>query len=65
MRNQEWIAVSKKLPEKGGDYLVTNGYACMVSAFRINTQKWDFWQIWWWSSNDVTHWMPLPERPKN
>ena len=54
----EWISVKDRLPELGNDYLVTDGFACMVSVFRGN--EWDFWNIKWWSSEQVTHWMPLP-----
>ena len=61
----EWISVKDRLPEDGGDYLVTDGFACMVSAFRSKNNEWDFWNIKWWSSEQVTHWMPLPKPPSN
>ncbi len=58
-----WISVRQKLPEVGHDYLVTDGAACMVAAFRLENQEWDFWGIRWWSNDEVTHWMPLPSTP--
>lgn len=58
-----WISVETKLPEVGKDYLVTDGAACMVAAFRAEKKEWDFWSINWWSSEQVTHWMPLPSIP--
>ena len=33
-QTMEWIRVKDRLPELGNDYLVTDGFACMVSAFR-------------------------------
>lgn len=62
-QTMEWISVKNRLPENIGDYLVTDGFACMVSVFRGN--EWDFWNIKWWSSEQVTHWMPLPKSPSN
>ena len=62
-QTMEWISVKDRLPKTGGDYLVTDGYACIVSAFRGN--EWDFWGIKWWSNKQVTHWMPLPKPPSN
>lgn len=58
-----WISVETKLPEVGNDYLVTDGAACMVAAFRVEKREWDFWSIKWWSSEQVTHWMHLPPIP--
>ena len=58
-----WISVSEKLPEVTKDYLVTDGTAYMVAAFRLEKQEWDFWSIEWWSNDQVTHWMPLPSIP--
>ena len=60
----EWISVDDRLPEIGRDYLVTDGIVCMVAAFRTQAGIWDFWTIKWWDTSDVTHWMPLPEPPK-
>jgi len=58
-----WISVNEKLPVVVKDYLVTDGAACMVAAFRLEKQEWDFWSIGWWSNEQVTHWMPLPSIP--
>lgn len=61
--NCKWISVHDRLPNTQNDYLVTDGYACMVAAFIPETQNWDLWAIGWWSSDQVTHWMPLPPTP--
>lgn len=60
----EWISVKDKLPTEDNDYLVTDGDACMVAQFKLETKKWYFWRISWWSTEHVTHWTPLPEPPK-
>ena len=62
--NDGWISVKDRLPKIGKDYLVTDGHARMVSAFRVEKQAWDFWSLKFWSSDHVTHWMPLPNPPK-
>jgi len=59
----EWISVSDRLPDDENDYLVTDGDACMVSTFRMESQSWDLHGLWWWSSSEVTHWQPLPPPP--
>lgn len=60
----EWISVKDRLPEKQCDYLVTDGDACMLAAFRIRNYEWDFYRNDFWDSDLVTHWMPLPQPPK-
>jgi len=60
-----WISVKKKLPEEGTDVLVTDGVACMVAKLD-NTKTFYFWSNnSFWSNDEVTHWMPLPEPPKD
>lgn len=63
METNKWISVKESLPKKGGDYLVTDGSVCMVGAFRTEAQYWHFWNVEWWSNEDVTHWMELPKSP--
>ncbi|MEE1301623.1 MAG: DUF551 domain-containing protein [Bacteroidales bacterium] len=58
----EWINVKDELPLVQDDYLVylPNGH--------IRTAYWmteDFWEKGYYSNRlEVTHWMPLPEPPK-
>ena len=61
----KWIPVTERLPEKGevvlacGKRHATSG---MFQGASRNNPK-----LWHWKSNtlkEVTHWMPLPEPPK-
>lgn len=67
MTVQQWIPVTERLPENTGRYLTGN--------IRANDEKcvFDLWfdcGEWYIDENDdefiykVTHWMPLPEPPK-
>lgn len=58
-----WISVNDRLPEKKGDYLI----------FNTDGIVWPYWydkeyKEWYDSSGylteNVTHWMPLPEPPE-
>ena len=67
---QRWIPVTERSPEKNDDgsvntVLVTNGYIQHMAYFEHG--------IWRFTENgemkepmfyDITHWMPLPEPPK-
>jgi hypothetical protein len=61
---QEWISVKDQLPENKGNYLGFTGSTTMVGYYKGNGN-------WWIWLNDVegenlfTHWMPLPEPPKD
>ena len=63
---QEWVDVKDRLPEESGMYIVTanDGHAQRVSfvQWQKKNRMWNltgarsYWR--------VTHWMPLPEPPK-
>ena len=63
---QEWISVKERLPEESGMYIVTanDGHAQRVSfvQWQKKNRMWNlngarsYWR--------VTHWMPMPEPPK-
>lgn len=58
----EWISVKEDLPFANDDYLVclANGHICMGFWSSNN-----FWSKGYYSNClEVTHWMPLPEPPK-
>ena len=58
---QNWIPVSERLPEKDGIYMTFNkkkeyGF----HFFQMGKSMWPAI----WEEDQVTHWMPLPEPPK-
>ncbi len=54
----KWISVTKRVPEKYGTYLVcTARGAFMVGCYYPQAKNWNV-------RATVTHWMPLPEKPK-
>lgn len=63
-----WIPVTERLPEVDGDYLVWfyDAKCWKVAEFNKHTAKERY--VWWFAGIDrtkyVTHWMPLPEPPK-
>ena len=63
---QKWIPVSERMPEKDVEVLVFNGHGIYVSQFytwhagSIGIDSWLMPQY----CADPTHWMPLPEPPK-
>jgi len=65
-----WISVKDRLPEIWDDYLAF-GYgptipaSCFVAVYDPKSNKWyDMHTDWDWS-DVITHWMPLPEPPKD
>jgi len=70
-----WISVGDKLPELDEDVLVWYGYSCEVACRRrfhppklkppqFNNVELFVWDFGDFEDFDVTHWMPLPEPPK-
>lgn len=61
---QKCIPVTERLPEKGRVVLAFGTRSCTTGQFRgTGSEPW----FWWWKGNTikrVTHWMPLPEPPK-
>jgi hypothetical protein len=76
-KEREWISVENRLPNNSEhDWVLAfiqedNGYKWIpkVCEYRQNINDWYCQATGWMSSNDgtifVTHWMPLPEPPKN
>ena len=62
----KWIPVTEKLPEKDGSVLVYNGYGRGILWFEKGNGFNEIDDYGWVRPVDsVTHWMPLPEPPKN
>ena len=68
-----WIPVTERLPGKTGTYIVTTQTGAVTTA-RFYEARSIPAQMWreaydrpacWQSNRKVTHWMPLPELPKD
>ena len=54
-----WIPVTEQCPEKSGDYLVFDDCRNLyVNDWHCLLKKWQY------DDSRITHWMPLPEPPK-
>lgn len=64
MKEQDWISVKDRLPERADDYLVyfDDGFITTTSYTADENGEMD-WELWA-GSGEPTHWMPLPEPPK-
>lgn len=67
---QKWIPVTERLPDNNGKYLVARKeggrYSISVRKFRKEVPCWytGYCGHWERRTNGITHWMPLPEPPK-
>lgn len=63
---QNWIPMTERLPEKEGSYLVTSATEKVYTAHWYTEKKCSGGYIRKpaWSHPNITHWMPLPEPPK-
>ena len=60
----KWIPVTERLPERGAEVLVCDTREDYVSVWEhIGDGLW-FGNEVIWATEDITHWMPLPEPPK-
>ena len=62
--NAGWISVKDRLPEVGKVVLAFGTRSATTCQFQGITNKNN---LWWWKGHTikkVTHWMPLPEPPK-
>lgn len=63
---KKWIPVSERLPEDWENVLVFSKYGfCETAVYLGIPGKWRVtWNHEFLEENSVTHWMPLPEPPK-
>lgn len=80
VKQEKWISCSERMPEKNGDYLVyRRTYGFDIVPYDKDVVKdgcfpfgyWDnyrdelgYTESDWYEIDDVTHWMPLPQLPK-
>ena len=60
-QSSKWISVEERLPKCGERVLITDG-AAVFEAYLSISHKWVRSGLLW--QENVTHWMPLPEPPK-
>lgn len=72
MNNTEWISVNDRLPTECGDYIAYAYKEVMLCHYNPpNTEHVPGWSTYdaegfcYLSDNSVTHWMSLPEPPKD
>lgn len=57
----KWVSVKERLPEEYSNCIVWNGAYINVALY-WGDGRW--WPAGGYFVNDITHWMPLPEGPK-
>lgn len=69
---ERWISIVDDMPEENVDVLVTDGADMWVMAYtNRDADDGSYYYMWedknGWTSDicDMTHWMALPEPPKN
>jgi len=61
----EWISIKERLPESHDDMLLRDGEdTYYIGWWRKDAESWDSYEHGWIRAN-ITHWMPLPEPPKD
>ena len=61
-RKAEWISVEDRLPKKDRACLVFVDF--LEDAPTVSIDRWDGNEWLRWPGGGITHWMPLPEAPK-
>lgn len=68
MRNgvtiQKWISLAERLPDIDVDVLVYDAATGHMYTAAFDGVHWHLAAGWLLDSDDFTHWMPLPEPPK-
>ena len=60
----KWIPVSDRLPEPGDYVMVCDIREDWISLCEFSGDAWYDFGCKMWDIDEVTHWMPLPEPPK-
>ena len=54
-----WTSVTERLPERGQEIIVFSGGYLKPQVF-----AYQFWSAEYYSWQGITHWMPMPKKPK-
>lgn len=60
----EWISVNDRLPEDGQKVITTKNGIVDIQWYEKRRNGWISQGNWFWSMATVSHWMPLPDPPK-
>lgn len=64
-----WIKCSDKLPPKKGKYIIYRDIKYVTTSWFNDEKKFEYesgcCDTYEYNDNEVTHWMPLPEPPKD
>lgn len=60
----QWISVEDRLPEDGQRVITFRNGIYEFQSFEKRRNGWMNDENWFWSMATVTHWMPLPQPPK-
>jgi len=67
--SHEWVSVKERMPEYNVNVLYTNGFDILLGWFEKPSYLIHSEGYWMTEDNgqyeDITHWMPLPEPPKD
>lgn len=63
---QQWISVKDRFPDQNGvEVLVTDGFIMRIAYVFGRKKEWRFFcGNYFRDISEITHWMPLPESPK-
>ena len=64
LKRQKWIPCSERLPDDGEFVLTYKNGQFEVQEYEKRRNGWIGGGGWFWSLAMVSHWMPLPEPPK-
>ena len=62
LAERHWIPCGERLPEKEGIYIVTDDAGGMATVSTDEFSHYEDGEQMWMFSQNVTAWMPLPER---
>ena len=63
---QNWIPCSERCPEENGTYITMIAGASKATALKFAKRRDGKDNVWFddWLIQTVTHWMPMPDPPK-
>ena len=59
---ERWIPITDRLPESGQRVIVCRKDGRVEQGVYLGVNGW--WKVYGTNTKSVTHWMPLPEPPK-